>query len=39
MKTGLRVHLPFACPAQPVLALLLTRITRLVTCVPGRVPS
>lgn len=31
MKTRIKVHLPTACPVQPVLALILTRTTRLVT--------
>ncbi|MQP67051.1 hypothetical protein GE253_17120 [Niveispirillum sp. SYP-B3756] len=31
MKTRLRVHLPTACTVQPVLAIVLTRTTRLVT--------
>lgn len=31
IKTKLKVHLPTACPVQPVLALILTRTTRLIT--------
>ena len=31
MKTKIKVHLPSACPAHPVLALILTRTNRLVT--------
>jgi len=31
MKTNVKAHLPTACPAQPALALILTRTTRLVT--------
>lgn len=31
LKTKLRIHLPTACPVQPVLALVLTRTARLVT--------
>ncbi|GGE86350.1 hypothetical protein GCM10011317_49370 [Niveispirillum cyanobacteriorum] len=31
LKTRLRLHLPTACTVQPVLAMVLTRTTRLVT--------